>query len=99
MGLDIKNGTFTPGQTCIVYDPTCEGVDWVRRDSCGKEIERWKNAPKPYCPAGSGAIPAANTNTTCTVLAPKCEGADSVRRDSCGNEIERWKNAPKPYCP
>jgi hypothetical protein len=104
IGSDIKNGTFNPASattaTCIVKDPTCEGVDWVRRDSCGKEIERWKNAPKPYCPAGSGAIPVAPATTaTCIVKDPTCEGVDWVRRDSCGKEIERWKNAPKPYCP
>ncbi|MBC7743164.1 MAG: hypothetical protein H7061_13270, partial [Bdellovibrionaceae bacterium] len=78
--------------TCTVKEPTCEGnKDWVRRDSCGKEIGRWENAPAPYCQPAAAA--------SCTVLEPTCENnKDWVRRDSCGKEIERWANAPAPYC-
>ena len=90
-----------PPVTCTVMEPKCEGRDYVRRDSCGKEIERWKNAPPPYCPVGGVTTPSPTPTpppVTCTVMEPKCEGRDYVRRDSCGKEIERWKNAPKPYC-
>lgn len=30
---------------CTFLEPTCEGSDSVRRDSCGKELDRWKSAP------------------------------------------------------
>ena len=67
-------------ETCILLAPACEGLDYVRRDSCGNEIERLVNA-------SNCAV------RTCTLLAPACEGLDYVRRDSCGNEIERLVNA------
>ncbi|MBC7741571.1 MAG: hypothetical protein H7061_05210, partial [Bdellovibrionaceae bacterium] len=84
--------TPAPAPVCAILEPTCEGKDYVRRDSCGKELGRWVNAPVPYCPDSSAA-------PVCTVLEPKCEGKDSVRRDSCGKELGRWVNAPVPYCP
>lgn len=56
LGKAIKAGTFdaakwneTPTEECRVLEPTCEGKDYVRRDSCGKELGRWLNAPTPYC--------------------------------------------------
>ncbi len=31
--------------SCVVQEPVCENLDSVRRDSCGKEIDRWVSAP------------------------------------------------------
>jgi hypothetical protein len=31
--------------SCVVQEPVCEGLDSVRRDSCGKELDRWVSAP------------------------------------------------------
>ena len=99
-----------PAPICVVQEPSCEGKDWVRRDSCGKELGRWLNAPLPYCPSGGASAPIAPapaptptptpvTAPACAVLEPTCEGKDWVRRDSCGKELGRWLNAPAPYCP
>ncbi len=96
--------TTTPVQ-CVTLEPTCEGKDYVRRDSCGKELGRWTNAPPPYCPqAGTNPAPVltpqpAPPPVQCVTLEPTCEGKDWVRRDSCGKELGRWSNAPPPYCP
>lgn len=109
MGTNILNGTFKPNQICIVMDPACEGKDYVHRNTCGKEIGRWANAPEPYCPKAGAPIPAttpapvpvaapAPVAAGCKVLEPSCEGKDWVRRDTCGKELGRWLNAPTPYC-
>ncbi|MBC7741834.1 MAG: hypothetical protein H7061_06540, partial [Bdellovibrionaceae bacterium] len=109
LGKEIMAGTYNPNQPinppageCAVLEPTCEGKDYVRRDSCGKELGRWLNAPVPYCPRGGTTVPVAPTPApapVCAVLEPTCEGKDYVRRDSCGKELGRWLNAPVPYCP
>lgn len=78
VALPSKN---SQNSICINKEPICEGKDYVRRDSCGKVIERWSSAP--LCPSVS-----------CTVLDPKCEGSDYIRRDSCGKVIEKWAAAP-----
>ncbi len=88
---------------CTSLNPSCEGKDYVRRDSCGNEIERWKNAPAPYCQVQPIPNPTPTQTQApapnCVSQTPRCEGRNYVRRDSCGREIERWKNAPAPYCP
>lgn len=96
IGKRVKNKTFSYSNVCEVQEAKCEGKDYVRRNSCGNEIERWKNAPSPYCLGPGEVLPA---KPGCTVLEPKCEGVDYIRRDSCGNMMERWANAPAPYCP
>jgi hypothetical protein len=88
LGVAAPTGACLPDGTTTVG---CEAGDYVRRDSCGGEVERWSDAPPPYCPAP----PACEPDGTTTV---GCEAGDYVRRDSCGGEVERWPDAPPPYC-
>ncbi len=103
LGQKVRDGTYNSNNPssglCVDLEPSCEGKDYVRRNSCGEEIGRWLNAPPPYCPAG-GVTPTPPTQPIpqCQPLEPTCEGKDYVRRDSCGAELGRWVNAPPPYC-
>jgi hypothetical protein len=95
----ISDGSYKAGNPiCVTLEPTCEGNDYIRRDTCGNELGRWANAPVPFCPGNLFPTPAP-TPVVCINLEPKCEGKDWVRRDSCGKEVGRWLNAPSPYCP
>jgi hypothetical protein len=47
LGRSILGLPCTPDGTTTT---ACEHPDFVRRDSCGGEIERWRDAPPPYCP-------------------------------------------------